>query len=125
MDKFSLATVLLAGSLVAFTDTPERIRAIIDESVRTGQQLATAGDLHSMSTMLDAHYLKHGRYPATHQFAAWLAAHFKENHLKELAVDHWGQLYRYTDINGQRYILRSLGEDGVEGTPDDMTVTGP
>lgn len=125
MDKFSIAAVVLAGSVMAFTDAPEHIRAIIDESIRTGQQLATAGDLRSMSTMLDAHYLKHGRYPRADQFEAWLAANFKENQLKDLALDHWGRPYRYADVRGSKYTLRSLGEDGVEWTSDDMTITGP
>ena len=125
MDKFSVAAVVLAGSLLAFTDAPEHIRAIIDESVRTGRQLATAGDLRSMSTMLDAHLLKHGRYPASDQFERWMAVTFKENHLKDLAVDHWSRPYQYESTGGRRYTLRSLGEDGMAGTDDDMTITGP
>ncbi|MBM9612847.1 type II secretion system protein GspG [Desulfobulbus rhabdoformis] len=125
MDKFSLAGVLIIGSLMAFTDAPEQIRTVIDESIRTGQQLATAGDLRSMSTMLDAHFFKHGRYPRADRFATWLAANFKENHVKDLAKDHWGNSYLYTDNQGRSYILSSLGEDGLPGTEDDMTVTGP
>jgi len=125
MDKFSLAGILLIGSLMAFTDTPRQIRVLIDESIRTGQLLATAGDLRSMSTMLDVHYFRHGRYPRADRFESWLTANFKENQLKKLSVDHWGRPYRYADTNGTAYTLRSLGEDGVEGTADDMKVTGP
>ncbi|MGI6656199.1 MAG: type II secretion system protein GspG [Desulfobulbus sp.] len=124
MDKFSIAGVVLIGSLLAFTDAPERIRAVIDEAVRTGQQLATAGDLRSMSTMLDVSFFRHGRYPRSEHFERWLKDNFKENQLKALSVDHWGNPYRY-DSNGKAYSLRSLGEDGVEGTADDMVVTGP
>lgn len=125
MDKFSITGVVFIASLMAFTDTPQQIRAIIDESIRTGQQLATAGDLRSMSTMLDAYFLKHGRYPRADRFEDWLTANFKENQLKKLSIDHWGHPYRYVVRDGKAYTLRSLGEDGMEGTADDMTVTGP
>nr|WP_320013191.1 type II secretion system protein GspG [uncultured Desulfobulbus sp.] len=125
MDKFSLAGVLIISSLMAFTDAPQQLRTVIDESIRTGQQLATAGDLRSMSTMLEMYYFKHGRYPRADRFEPWLAANFKENHLKDLANDHWGHPYFYSDNQEKSYSLSSLGEDGILGTEDDMTVTGP
>ncbi len=125
MGNINLAVVLLVGSLLTFTDAPEQIRKIIDDSIHAGQQIATAGDLRTISTMLDIHYFKHGRYPTADRFGAWMTANFKENNLKELTDDHWGHPYRYTDNRGKGYILRSLGEDGLEGTTDDMTVTGP
>lgn len=125
MSNISLAIMILTGSLLAFTDTPEHIRNIIDDSIHAGRQIATAGDLRSMSTMLDAHYFKHGRYPTADRFDAWMASNFKESHIKDLTTDYWGHPYRYTDIGGQAYRLRSVGEDGQEGTRDDMTVSGP
>ncbi|MBM9536582.1 type II secretion system protein GspG [Desulfobulbus alkaliphilus] len=126
MGNISLAVLVLAGTLLVFTDAPERIRALIDDSIHTGQQLATAGDLRSISTMLDIQYVKQGRYPAEERFEAWMAATFKENHAGDLARDHWGNPYVYTVIDqGRGYILRSAGADGLLGTEDDMWVTGP
>jgi len=124
--NISLAGALLAASLLAFTDMPEQMRKIFDESVLTGQQIATAGDLRSLATMLDVHYVRHGHYPATERFPAWLAATFRENHLKDLATDHWGHPLQYaTGPARKSYLLRSVGPDGEAGTADDMTVSGP
>jgi general secretion pathway protein G len=126
MGNISLAVLVLAGTLLVFTDAPERIRALVDESIHTGQQIATAGDLRSISTMLDIQYLRQGRYPAEERFAFWMAATFKENHAGDLALDHWGNPYVYTVIDqGKGYILRSTGADGLAETEDDMWVTGP
>lgn len=125
MGNFSLAFALTA-SLLAFTDLPQQMKQIFDDSILAGQQIATAGDLRSISTMLDAYYLKHGAYPAEDRFSQWLAATFKEGNLKDLAADHWGNPFVYT-VPGNRksYILQSGGADGIVGTSDDMKVTGP
>jgi len=126
MGNSSLVLVALVGSLLAFTDLPQQVKQIVDDSILAGQQIATAGDLRSMSTMLDVYYLKHGVYPGGDGFEAWLAATFKESHLKELKDDHWGNPYVYTVFHGRkRFVLQSGGADGVPGTADDMTVTGP
>lgn len=120
--------VLLAimASLFTFTDLPEKLRDLFDESVKASQQIATAGDLRSMSNMLDYHYFKKGRYPRQDRFDTWLAATFKEANLKELSLDHWGTPYRYVVGDKQKsYQLTSAGQDMVMDTDDDLRVTGP
>jgi general secretion pathway protein G len=125
MGNFSLAFVL-AGSLLAFTDLPQQMKQIFDDSILAGQQIATAGDLRSISTMLDVYYLQHGAYPAEDRFAEWLAATFKEGNLKDLASDHWGHPFMYSAPPGRKaFLLQSGGADGIVGTADDMKVTGP
>jgi general secretion pathway protein G len=126
MGNIPLAFVMLAGSLLAFTDLPQQVKQIVDDTILTGQQIATAGDLRSLSTMLDVHYLKRGIYPAEERFGEWLAVTFKENDLKELSQDHWGNSFQYAVSTGRKaYSLSSSGADGIFGTSDDMKVTGP
>lgn len=126
MGNTSLVLVALMGSLLAFTDLPRQVKQIVDDSILTGQQIATAGDLRSMSTMLDVYYFKHGAYPAGDRFGEWLEATFKESHLKDLSYDHWGNPYVYKVSDGRkRFVLQSGGADRVLGTADDMKVTGP
>lgn len=119
--------LLLAASAAAWsTDLPEQTRKIFADSVEATQQVVTAGDLHSLSVMLDAGYLMDRRLPSEAEFDSWLAQTFKENNVKDLALDHWGNRYLYTvSENGRRYQLRSAGPDGVAGTGDDMVKSGP
>ena len=126
MGNTALVMLVFAGLTATFTDLPEKAKRIFDESILAGQQIATAGDLRTMSNMLDAHYFKRGRYPRQEKFEQWLERTFKESNLKELTRDHWGNLYVYqASAGGKSYLLISLGADGVAGTEDDMKVTGP
>lgn len=125
MGQLAVLLALMAG-LVTFTDIPERMQEIFTESIKAAQHIATAGDLRSMSNMLDYHYIKRGRYPKEEHFEQWLTATFKESNIKELARNHWGNLYLYrVGVRQKSYTLISMGQDEIKGTGDDMKVTGP
>ncbi len=119
--------LLAAGSVGAVaTDLPQEMIKIFDDSVAATQQVCTAGDLHSMSVMLDAKYVMERRLPASAEFERWLRKTFKENDIKDLACDQWGNRYIYTvSASGKRYQIRSVGPDGEAGTEDDMSISGP
>lgn len=125
MGQLAVLLALLAA-VIGFTDLPQRMRDLIDESVQAAQQLATAGDLRSMANMLDYHYMKRGRYPRQQDFDRWLTTTFREANIKKLSLDHWGTPYRYEV--GERlkwYKLTSAGQDIIMGTDDDLKVSGP
>ena len=127
MNNVMISLLALMGTATAiYTDVPWQLRQVFDDSVLAAQQVATAGDLHSMSVMLDAGYIMNRSLPEEEAFAGWLADTFKENNVKELAVDHWGTAYRYTLVANRRgYQLRSAGADTVFETADDMVKSGP
>lgn len=119
-------TVLIASLLALSTNVPQKMKHLIDEAIFTGQQVATAGDLRSISNMLDVSYFRHGRYPAENRFGEWLHATFRGSELKEMTQDHWGNEYIYTVTGkGKAFILRSTGPDGIAETEDDMVAFGP
>lgn len=108
------------------TDMPGKMKDLYDKSVETGQYVATAGDLRSISNMLDYEYMRRGRYPRSDNFVTWMAETFKENHLKSLTSDHWGQVYIYQATSDLKfYTLISSGPDGVPNSEDDLKITGP
>jgi len=127
MNNITLGMLLLIGSITAaYSDLPEQVKKIFNDSVTAAQLVSTAGDMHSMSVMLDAKYIMDRRLPLENEFKSWLMATFKENNIKDLSEDHWGNPYVYTVSKRQRqYQLRSIGPDGIEDTSDDMTKTGP
>ncbi len=128
MNTFTLGMLIaLIGSAVAvYVGLPEQMQALFDDSVEAAHQVGTAGDLRSISVMLDATYVLDRRLPSEQEFPAWLRETFKETNVKELAGDHWGNPYVYARSgNGRSYRLHSLGPDGIMGTGDDMVRSGP
>ena len=118
--------LVAAISLGVIAGNSDNIARFFDDTVALGQKVATAGDLRSISIMLDYEMMRYGRYPRTGDFAAWMALRFKENQLKSLTTDHWGhELVYEASPDRKRYRLFSFGPDGVAGTSDDMTHTGP
>ena len=97
-----------------------------DDTTAVARQVATAGDLRTISLMLDYEFMKRGRLPKEERFGRWLAKNFKENELKAVMVDHWGNEMTYLlSRDGKTYTLQSPGPDGLMDTEDDMTRTGP
>lgn len=127
MNNMVVGMVIAMGSAGAlYADLPEKVKSMYEESVNAAQQVSTAGDLHTMSVLLDAVWIMDRALPTEEEFPAWLNDHLKENNVKELDEDHWGNPYIYVSLdNGRGYQLRSVGPDGVEGTDDDMVKTGP
>lgn len=104
----------------------DEIKRFCEDAVTYAQQLATAGDLRSISNMLDYEFMKKGRYPKTEAFKAWMERTFKESPQKVITVDHWGNplVYRATEKQGG-FVLISAGLDGIVDTSDDLKYTGP
>lgn len=127
MNHLGLGVVVLMGSVSAVSlDVPDHLLTIYEEILTATRQVVTAGDLHSMSVMLSAGYVMDRRLPSEEEFESWLNKTFKENSIKDLAVDHWGHPYVYQlSENKRTYVLRSVGPDGIAGTADDMSIHGP
>ena len=114
-----LGASLLAGPAGELADHAEEI-------VSSACYLATAGDLRSIAMLLDYHYVRRGRYPASADFERWLESSFRPNQLKKLTVDHWGQEYIYRPGPDLRsFELLSRGPDGRPGSADDLRYVGP
>ena len=127
MNQVLMTLLAMIGSAsIYYTDVPEKMQALFDDSVESAQMVCTAGDLHSMSVMLDATYVMDRRLPKQKDFAAWMAESFKENNVKSLLVDQWGTPYVYLVSRNQRqYQIRSAGPDLELNTDDDLVKSGP
>jgi general secretion pathway protein G len=127
MNPYGLLLTMVVGSGMAVSvGLPEQMMSVFDEAMLAARQTATAGDLRSVSMMLDADYVRGYGLPAEARFESWLAKNFKESSIKNLAVDHWDHPYVYRRADdGRSYVLRSVGPDGVAETADDMSIKGP
>ena len=127
MNNALLGTLVLISSTAAvYTDVPDKLKQVYNESILAAQQTCTAGDLHSISIMLDAKYIMDRRLPSKEQFPDWLNITFKENNIKALSCDHWGNPYIYAvSVRMKKYEIISTGPDGIPATDDDMKISGP
>jgi len=92
---------------------------------------AAKTDIANMETALDAFEIDTGRYPAGDEGLAALVSQpgnangWKGPYLKKMvAADPWGNPYQYRcpgTHNPTSYDLFSMGTDGREGGPDDIT----
>lgn len=104
----------------------DNILQFYDDTVAMSRQIATAGDMRTITLMLDYHYLKKGRLPVQGNFDRWLKHNFKENEDKTVMTDHWGNQMVYSvSKDKKRYVLISPGPDGILDNGDDLKRSGP
>lgn len=117
---FVAATLLAAGLLSAVgCGTEKEYAGNLVETYDKARATGTAAEMKVIGTALSAYRLDHGDYPAVSGIDA-LAAELGPDYLR-LAVtqDKWGRPLKYSAGPG-RYRLVSTGEDGLEGTADDL-----
>ena len=95
----------------------------LDKARRTKAQ----ADIAELKTALDHYYLDNGYYPTTDQGLRALVTlpttgivplvYFSGGYIERLPRDPWGNPYFYQS-DGNSYVLKSLGPDGVESADD-------
>jgi general secretion pathway protein G len=105
-----LLATLVAPRLMGRTDEARRVKA--------------TADLATLAQALDLYRLDTGVYPTTPQGLAALVrrpttppvprAWREGGYVAEVPPDPWGNAYVYV-ATGDRFVLKSLGGDGVEG----------
>jgi len=114
-----MVVVFILGLLA--TIVAPRILGRTDEARRT----KAIADLASITQALNLYRLDNGVYPTTEQGLGALRerptappvpkAWRSEGYLDRVPMDPWGNGYVYVLVAPQRYVLKSLGADGVEG----------
>ncbi len=103
-----LATIVVQNLLSA-TDKDKRVKA--------------QADISQIKSALDRYYLDAGSYPTSDQgLPALMAAPTSGNdpkdwggpYIERMPLDPWGRAYFYQS-DGNEYLLKSYGADGVEG----------
>jgi len=114
-----MVVVFIIGLLV--TIVAPRIVGRTDDARRT----KAVADLASIGQALNLYRLDNGSYPTTDQGLQALVERptnapvpktwRSEGYLDRVPTDPWGNPYVYVLATPQRYALKSLGGDGVEG----------
>ena len=113
-----LMVVILIIGLLA-TIVVQNLRSATDRAKRVKAQ----ADIAQLKSGLDRFYLDAGSYPTTDQGLAALVAQpssgnvpkdWQGPYVEKIPPDPWGNQYFYQS-DGNSYILKSFGADGVEG----------
>jgi general secretion pathway protein G len=117
-----LMVVILIIGLLA-TIVVQSLRGATDKAKRVKAE----ADISEIKTALDRYYLDVGSYPNTEQGLQALVSapntgnvsqrggeDYQGPYLEKLPPDPWGNLYVYQS-DGNSYVLKSYGADGVEG----------
>ena len=127
---FSLLEILIAIALVALLASValNQLTGVFGDNQKQAAQIFVTS---SSELALTRYRLDVGNFPSTDQGLKALMkaptgkeARWKGPYLKELAIDPWGNPYKYKfpgtrNISGSRsYDIWSLGEDGTESNDD-------
>ncbi|MGH7986064.1 MAG: type II secretion system major pseudopilin GspG [Candidatus Binataceae bacterium] len=114
-----LMVVILIIGLLA-TIVVENLRGATDKAKR----IKAEADISQLKTALDRYYLDNGRYPSTEQGLQALVSqptgdpapvdYPDGGYIEKVPPDPWHNPYFYQS-NGDSYVLKSFGADGVEG----------
>jgi general secretion pathway protein G len=114
-----LMVVILIIGLLA-TIVVQNLRSATDKAKRVKAQ----ADISQIKSALDRYYLDAGSYPTTDQgLPALVTAPDTGNndpqdwggpYIERIPLDPWGHTYVYQS-DGNEYLLKSYGADGVEG----------
>jgi len=117
-----VAAMLVLGLLVAAgCGTEKEYAGNLVETYDKAKATGTAADMKAIGTALSAYRLDHGDYPSAGGIDA-LAAELSPDYLRIAATrDKWGRPFNYS-AGPLGYTLVSTGEDGREGTADDLVL---
>ena len=113
--------ILVVGLLA--TIVIQSLRGASDKAKRTKAR----ADIAELKKALDRYYLDNGYYPTTDQGLRALVTpptsgilplvYYSGGYIERLPTDPWGNPYFYQS-DGNSYVLKSLGPDGIESADD-------
>jgi len=114
-----LMVVILIIGLLA-TIVVQNLKGATDKAKRIKAQ----ADISALKTALDRYYLDNGSYPSSDQGLTALVSAPQNGkvpadyplggYIEKIPNDPWGNAYVYQS-DGDNYVLKSYGADGVEG----------
>ena len=91
--------------------------------LKEGYNTTASGQIKEIEKAIEMFYLATGRRPDDLEQLLEPVGNYDEGFMSEIPTDPWGNEYIYDPSGGtkKKYIIISLGEDGMEGTEDDVT----
>ncbi|HUO04307.1 MAG TPA: type II secretion system major pseudopilin GspG [Candidatus Binataceae bacterium] len=124
-DGFTLIEIMVVIAILGLLATivVQSLRGATDRARRVKAQ----SDISELKTALDRYYLDNGYYPTTDQGLQALVAapssgrtpqnYEQGGYVQGIPNDPWNNPYQYQS-DGNNYVLKSFGPDGVESGDD-------
>lgn len=88
-----------------------------------GQDTTAAAQIKEFETAIQFYYMEYSRFPDTLEELTEATESQPEGYLTEVPLDPWKNAYIFDPSGGskKKYLIISMGADGIEGTDDDIT----
>jgi hypothetical protein len=116
---FHSALLVLACGFLLVLDPHELLSSRWFHDERVSRRTLAEVQMANIAAALDNCRRKRGRLPESLDALTVGTSPDPEPWLSAIPQDPWGRLYEYR-IDGDRFTLRSLGEDGARDTDDDV-----
>jgi general secretion pathway protein G len=108
-----MVVIVIIGSLVALVG-PNVFKAIFTSSVKTAET-----QMSNFESAIKMYYADKRKMPESLEELAE-QDESGNAYLDSIPKDPWDREYSYRRLEKNKYIIRCLGEDGAEGTEDDI-----
>jgi len=81
--------------------------------------------MENLQGAIQMYYLRNRKMPQTLEALTEEDPKSGEAWLPSIPMDPWGTPYQYTPLGGEKFMIVSFGEDGQEGTEDDISLFWP
>lgn len=109
-----MVVIVILGGLIALVG-PNVFRAIGEADRNRAEQ-----QMNSFQGAIEMYYLRNRKMPSSLDTLTEVDPKTGEAWLPTIPDDPWGNPYQYTAQGGKKFKILSFGEDGQEGTEDDV-----
>jgi len=112
--KLIFIIIIVLGAGMAIPSTRAMMEAKAAPVINRVKAKVVPGRLQAMADQLEARLGRGEKYP--NNWPGWLERDYSSS-----AEDPWGNLY-FLEIGRRDFTVGSMGPDGKQGTPDDITL---
>jgi general secretion pathway protein G len=110
-----MVVIVILGGLIAIVG-PNVFRALGESDVKRAEtQMANFG------TAIQMYYFNNRKIPSSLDALTEVDPKTGEAYMEKIPADPWGNPYDLKLLGGKKYKITCYGEDGQEGTEDDIT----
>lgn len=109
-----MVVIVILGGLIALVG-PNVFRAIGEADRNRAEQ-----QMNSFEGSINMYYMRNRKLPSSLEALTEVDPKTGEAWMNNIPMDPWGNPYMYTPLSGKKFKILSFGEDGQEGTEDDV-----
>ena len=109
-----MVVIVILGGLIAL------VGPNVWQALATSDRSRAEQQMHSFEQSLNMYYFAHRKMPTSLEALSENDPKTGQPFMQSIPLDPWNNPYLYTPLGGKKYKIVSTGEDGQEGTEDDV-----